>query len=295
MAQAADRAAAALYQQVRVTPKLIQLPSLRGVGAGAVATSQLPVGVTYHAIALRCTIAGVEATAAQILAQVSRIKLTLNGDPKIDASATELAAVDRHWHTRNSVDPVGQGGILHIWLARPELQEIDGQDGPAWGTADVNSLTLDVTLAGGATIDAIDLRAWITKGEPLGRHICLRRLTDSMGAAGDKVLSDFQNPNAEYQLLALHIDKSGGAGNLITSITLKADQNEEWDGPYANLQALFAPYGLTQVSGWTHLPFAFRGRPLDSLPMVMNDCRLKLVCSGPLNTFNVLQERIEGV
>jgi hypothetical protein len=294
MAQAADRAAAALYQQVRVTPKIIQLPSLRGIGAGLTATALLPTGITYHAIQLRCTIAGVEATPAEIIAQVEDVKLTLNGDAKIDASAAEIAALHRFWRTKNSLDPIANG-ILTVWLARPELQEIDGQDGPAWGTLDQNSFNLDVKLAAGATIDAIEPRGWVSKGEPLGRHITIRRLTDFMAGAGDKVLSDFQNPNAEYQMLAIHIDRSGGAGNLITSLNLKADQVDEWDGPYGFIQNLLGVYGFNQQSGWTHLPFAMRGRPLDSLPMVMNDLRLRLTCSGALNNFNVLQERIEGI
>lgn len=293
MAQAADRAAAQLYQTTRQTPKVVLLPSLRGVGAGLTASAVLPVGLTYHAIQLRCTIAGVEATPAQIVAQLARVKFTLDGDPKIDASGAELAMVTRFWLTRAGVDPIN-AGILTVWFARPATQEIDGQDGPAWGTADRNSFNLDVTLAGGATIDNVEVRGWVTKPEPLGRHVCIRRLTDSMMAAGDKVLSDFQNPNLEHQLIAMHIDKTGGQGGLITAINLKADQVDEWDGPYAYIQNLLTTYELTQQTGWTHLPFAMRGRPLDALPMVMNDLRLRITCSAQLNNFNLLQERIEG-
>lgn len=294
MPQAADRAAAAIYQTSRFTPKLQLMPSLRGIGASSTATALLPVGLTYHALLFRFTIAGVEATAAQILAQVTRIKCTLDGDPKVDASAAELAMRERHWNTRNAVDPVNSG-ILPLWLARIGAQEIDSQDGPSWGTSDRASFNVDVTMGAGATIDGIEIRAWVTKGTPLGRHLTLRRITDNMPNAGDKVLSDFNNPNVELQLVAIHIDKSAGQGNLITAVNLKADQVEEWDGPYAHVQNLFTAYGLTQVSGYTHLPFAMRGRTLDSLPLVMSDMRLKLTCSAALNNFNVLMERIEGV
>lgn len=292
--QPADRAAAALFRQLRVTPNLILLPTLKGTGAGAVGTAQLPIGLTYHAIHLRCTIAGVPATAAEMVAQVEQVRLILNADPKIDVSGAELAMLDRHsLRAKIGTDPV-TAGVLTIWLARPWWQEIDGQDGPAWGTADQNSLTLTVKLAAGATIDDVEARAWVTKPEPLGRHICIRRVTDSVAGAGDKTFSDFMNPNVEFQLAALHIDQSGGHGNTITTLTLKCDQVEEWDGHYDFLRHLQTAYGLYQETGWTHLNFAMRGRALDSLPLVMNDMRLRAKFAGAVANLNILMERIEG-
>lgn len=294
MAQAADRAAAAQYQSIRQTPKLLPMPTFRNLGAGSTASIVMPAGLTYHAVLFRCTIAGVEATAAQIIAQISKIRFILTGDPKIDASGAELAMLARFWNTRNGTDPVN-GGILPVWLARPGMMEIDAQDGAAWGTADQGSFSIEVTLAGGATIDAIDVRGFVTRPEALGRHICLRRSPDNQGAAGTKLFTDFGNPSVEYQLLALHIDKAAGAAGPITAIVLKADQVDEWDAPYASIQNLLPIYELAQQTGYCHLPFAMRGRPLDSLPLVMNDARLLITTSAALNNFNVLQERIEGV
>lgn len=294
------RAAAQIFRDVRVYPRTMRLPSFRGVAAGAISSVIMGLGVTYESIGLRFTIAGVPATAAEIAAQVTKVKATIDGDPKVDASATELLAVFNFWNTRFGLTNV-QDGILRLELSRPWEQEIDAQDGPGWGAATgvvggINTFTLEVTLAGGATIDAIEGFAEVSNASPLGRHWTLRRVVDNQAAVGDKVLTDW-NPGADYAIYAFHIDKSGGTGNTIREVQLNVDQAEEIQRcAYGHIQSRFRRYGCVQQTGFTHIPFNLRGRPLEGLPMVFQDMRLLLGCpAAAMGNFNVLLEQVEGV
>lgn len=294
------RAAAQIYRDVRVFPRNLRLPTFRGIAANSIASVIMPLGVTYQSIQLRFTIAGVPATEAQIKAQVTKIKGTIDGDPKFDASSTELLALMNFWNGAKSGITNVIDGVMTLHLSRPWEQEIVAQDGPGYGCATgvpggVNSFQLEVTLDAGATIDNIEGFAEVTNAEPLGRHWTLRRIVDNQAASGDKVLSDW-NPGVDYSIYAMHVDQTGGTGNTITDIALAVDQVEEIQkAKYGVIKAQFQRTGQQQQTGFTHIPFNRRGRPLEGLPMVFQDMRLTLTTSAAMNNFNVLLEQLEGV
>ena len=67
-----SRSAAGVFRQVRRTPRHMRLPPFRQVPATQPSSIIVPLGVTYHRIFFRFTIAGVEATEAQIKTQIGR-------------------------------------------------------------------------------------------------------------------------------------------------------------------------------------------------------------------------------
>ena len=281
---------------LRQTPRILKMPDPRGnIAAGATVVSTLPVGLTYHAIQIQFLKASnVPATEAEIIAQVSRVRLTVDGDPKIDLTGTEAAMLANFYCTRGGAAAI-QGGVLPVWLARPWWPEFASQDGPAWGTLDVGAFTLEITYTGTVTIVAQNVRASVTKGEPLGRHICVRRLVDNQAAAGLKVVSDFK-ADVTKQLCALHIDKAAIINTgPINTYQIRVDQAVEWEGEYEHLIHQYRQYELTPQTGFAHFCFAMRGRPIDALPMVMQDMRLELTTQTALGNFNVLQEVAEGL
>jgi len=295
-----DRSAAQLFRTVRRYPRTLQLPAFRSVVAGQPSAILLPLGLTLQSVSLRFTIAGVPATEAQIKAQVSKIKFIFDGDPYIDVSATEYLAIANHWNFRYGLTNVVDG-VLTISPSRPWDQEISAQDGPAWGLATnigggVRTANLEITLAGGATIDLIDPWAEVTEAEPMGRHYTIRRVSSTFAAAGDVIFSDWPVTGPDVSAYALHIDKSGGTGNLITDLRFTVDQAEEIQRcKYGIIQAQFQRYGCVQQTGFTHIPFARRGRPMEGLPMIFQDARLLLATSAALNNTNLLIEGVEGV
>lgn len=294
------RTVAKMFREIRQYPRTLRLPSFRGVAAGAISSVIMVLGVTYESIGLRFTIAGVPATEAEIKAQVTKLKAVIDGETKLDASSTEYLAIANFWNTRFGLGNVTDG-ILRLELSRPWEQEIDAQDGPGWGCATgvaggINTFNFEVTLAGGATIDAIEGFAEVSNATPLGRHWTLKRTVDNQAAAGDKVISDW-NAREDYAVFAFHIDKTGGTGNTIREIQLTVDQSEEIQRcAYGHIQSRFRRYGCVQQTGFTHIPFNLRGRPLEGLPMAFQDMRLTLGCpTAAMNNFNLLIEQLEGV
>lgn len=296
---ASSRLAAGTFDVLRRTPRMMNLPAFRAVAPTFPSVISMPLGLTYESLFFRFTIATVPASLAQIQNQVSKIRLVIDGDAKIDASGAELIALFNFWNSRYGKTAVVDG-VLRIDLSRPWEQEISAQDGPGWGCAvgvpgGVGSFTCEVTLASGATIDAIEGRAEYTAPTPLGRHFVLRRMPDSLLSAGDKVMSDWPKLDIDIAWYALHIDKSAGTGNLITEVALKVDQRDEIERcKYGFIQSEFERYGCTQQTGFTHIPFARRGRPLEALPAVFQDCRLTIAASASLGNFNLLVESLEG-
>lgn len=297
------RAAAAVFRSVRRYPRTIRLPVLRGNYTASQRLNVLmPLGLTYLCVLIRATIAGVAATEAQIKAQIARIRCIVDGDIKIDASPTELLAIFNFWNSRYGLTNVNDG-VMRLEYTRPWEQEISAQDGPGWGMATnvlggVGNFTFEIEMAGsGVTIDNIDLFAEVSDAEPLGRHLCIRRYSDNQAASGDKVFSDF-NMIVENAILALHINKASvpEVSAPISHLQLIVDQVAEVEKINTGaLENLYRRYGLTKQTGYTHLPFDRRGRPMEGFPMVAQDARLILTTTAALTNFDILSEQLEGV
>lgn len=276
------------YREIRQTPRFIKMPRFNGVAANSTTNALLPVGNTYLKLWLFFSIATVAATEAQIIAQVTNIELTLDNEQKIQLTGTEADMLANYYGSDNALAAVGSG-FLPIFFHRPWQRTLAGEDGPAWGTQDVQSFNARVSLGAGATIDLIEATAEQTGPEELGRHLCIRRLALTSAAAGFFVVDNFIK-DITHSTLALHIDKA-----TITDIQVKADQVIEMDGLYGLYKQASNIYGRVPQSAFTHIDFARRNRLQDALPMVMQDLQVRLNFSGAPSNFNVLIERLEGI
>ena len=301
MAASATRLAAGTFAQLRRTPRTIRMPAFRSLAPTVPTEIVCPLGVTYQALEFRFTIAGAAASEAQILAQVDEFKCTIDGDTKLQLSAAEIAAIQNCWAQRWNGQTNSIGGVFVINLSRPFDQEIEAQDGPAWGCAvgvegGVGTFTLSVRTIAGATIDGVECFAEVTPPTPLGRHLVYRSIGGQFTSAGDLIISDWPRLDLDVQMYALHLQKSGGVGNLITEVQFKVDQVDEIERcRYEYIQAQFRRYGLVQQAGWVHIPFARRGRPLEGMPAVWQDGRLTLAASASLGNYKLIMEQLEGV
>ena len=299
------RAAAPMFRALRRYPRTMLLPDFRGnIAANGKPQCIMPLGVEYFCIILRFTIAGVPATEAQIKAQIASFNAFMDGDDKLaNASPTELLGINNFWNSRYGLTNVNDG-CLRIGCTRPWEQEIDAQDGPGWGCATnvpggVGNFTLVVNMAAAAvTIDGIEGHAEYGRAAPLGRHWKLRRYQDNQAAAGEKVFSDFVQ-QADVAAYAFHIDKASTpeGGALIDHVALKVDQADEFQKiPCGQLENRYRRYGCVKQTGFTHIPFDVRGRPLEAMPFVAQDMRLSLFTTGgALGNYNILSENMEGV
>lgn len=269
------------FLEVNRTPALVQNPDFQGIGANQRATARIPVGSTLLATHLRFTIAGTAATDVQVAAQVSRVRVSLDAENKLDVTGAQLLALIRFYRGSAAANAFANG-IATVFWHRPWMAEIMNQDAPALGLADVNSATIEVTLAAGATIDGIKAYHETVAGEALGAHCVVLTQNYSFSAAGVQEITDIPR-DPLYGLFSVHIQQSPA---IIDRVELLADNvvlmeagtaGEAQSGPNL-IHARYAEYDgfRTPQTGWTHIDFTYRNRGGDVLPLLMQDLRLRI-------------------
>jgi hypothetical protein len=286
------------FQAVRTNQDLIELPALVGLGAGLEASRLLPCGGTYDALLFQCTVAGAPATDAQLISDIESVDLILDSDSKVkQLSGADLIMLHKFNCHRFGYDTLANEGILPIFFGWPGGQEIDAQDGPAWGTADIKTFECRFKLAGGAVINAVKPYGLMRPGENLKRHWTCREVRDTYTGTGKHEFSAFDyDANGAKQLKAIHMNKAGGlqAPNIFSNWRLWADRAMCGEGSFEAARTLQRISGLVPQTGWSHLEWALRGRPLESLPLIAQDMRLELNCLAAPNTYRLLMEQYEG-
>lgn len=236
-----------------------------GVGAGSVATLRFPPGLTFCELVVRCTIAGVAATRAQLETMLTTARLTVSGVEKFSIQAIDLIAIAEFYRT----GCIGDSGYLVIPLERLWMQGAKAQLDPNYGTDGESSVVLELTQAGGSTIDAITAYARVNPApEALGAHIITRRFTFNVAATGRFLYPDLPIIPGEY-LYALHI-KVPVVANL-TNIAYITDDVRMLDVPPSLLTQLYQlsnPVRTVQTAkGYVHVDFAQRNFDSDGLPV----------------------------
>lgn len=236
-----------------------------GIGAGQVATCRLPPGLTYAEIVVRCTIAGVAATRAELEAMLTTARLTVSGVEKFSVQAIDLIAIAEFY--RNGC--IGDSGYFVIPFERLWSQGIAAQLDPNYGTEGESSVVLELTQAAASTIDAINVFARVNpKAELLGSHVILRRFTFNVAATGKFLYPDLPIIPGEH-LAALHI-KVPVVANL-TNVALVTDDVRFLDVPPSLLTQLYQlsnPVRTSQTAKlYVSVDFASRGYDSDTLPV----------------------------
>lgn len=236
-----------------------------GIGAGQVATLRFPPGLSYGEIVVRLTIAGVAATRAQLEAMLTTARLTISGVEKMSINVIDLIAMTEFHRT----GAVGDSGYLVIPFERLWMQGAAAQLDPAYGTDGESSVVLELTQAGGSTIDAITAYARCNpRAEALGGHLFWRRFTFNVSATGRFLYPDLPIIAGEY-LYGLHI-KVPTPANL-TNLAMIVDDVRQIDVPPSLLTQLYLlgnPVKTPQTSkGYVHLDFTSRLFDSDSLPV----------------------------
>ncbi|MBC7367169.1 MAG: hypothetical protein H7343_10235 [Undibacterium sp.] len=120
----------------------VVLTSINGVGIGQTATLDLPVGGRrYFGLFL---IYKTNAAQATIEADITEVRLIINGKPQRRFSAADLNVVNA---TNGLAFTVG---YLPIILAEPRRRTIAGEEGLAWGTVGVSTFRVEIDIAVGA-------------------------------------------------------------------------------------------------------------------------------------------------
>jgi hypothetical protein len=156
--------------------KIVKLPSMSRVVAGSVATLELPVGPTYRRVIF--TASGTALAAAHI----GKIDVLING--KVIQSYkdyTRLSAINAYYN--RGADAVTQ---FAVHFERAELMDAIYRRAPGIGTADIQTMHFEITLAAGAPADiAMSANAEVDPApQPLGVFYKIREYPFSSSVAG---------------------------------------------------------------------------------------------------------------
>lgn len=220
--------------------KIVKLPSMSNVAAGAVATLNCPVGLTYECFTLKYT--GVT------LAQMTNIEVRVNGKTiQKFASGTELDEINTY-HGRKAAS-----GYLNIWQVRPELKALLDQRMTALGTADVQTLSLLVEIDAAATAPVLVAYALQSVPQPLGLICKVKAFPVSFATSGEQEIDNL--PKSGARVAAIHLMKSD-----VSKVEVELDSIKVIETPKALAEELQTKYGKTpQTAVATHVDFLLDG------------------------------------
>ena len=207
-------------------PTVRSLGSIAGVAAGAKLTAKIPAMGVKHGFFLRCkTAGGVDLTAAQIKADLGDVIIRLKGEPKIEASATELLIIQKYFGDANVAGNIA--GILPIFLTPRDLSTWQERKALAWGMADVDSCTIEINVVGVAQLASLELFEYATdEVQNLGTHLTIRRFPNAFSTTGVQDISDLVNntPDMAYRALFIQVNTA-----TITDLTCKVNNQLVYD------------------------------------------------------------------
>lgn len=181
---------------------ILKTPSWQSVAAGQTAILELPVGLTYERIKTKFT----GATAAQLKFP----RLLVNGN-----EIMRWKDVQRILDVNSYYDRADTAGYFTIWFNRPELINLVDQRVPGLGTADVQTLTLEIDVDAGAPASTLTSLSEKRAPEPLGVFVRVKEFPKNSAVSGEIEIADLpRGPD----LLAVHFFKAD-----VNNMTIEAD------------------------------------------------------------------------
>jgi hypothetical protein len=195
----------------------------KSLTSSQVTTLQVPTGGKIQSLMLLFrTSAGALVTEAQIRAELSNIRLTINGNDVVNASPVQI--LDLYETMGVKVEsPAAIAGVIELNVGRLLFVDPDLRDLFGFGTADVANIQISVTAG---TLSAIDNVQAVTgrdvKNQNLGAYIKYINYTQSFNGTGEHTVDTLpRDKNTSY--LALLVDD--GASGTITYQEIKVNNN----------------------------------------------------------------------
>lgn len=250
--------------------------------AGSTPHTLLTREYTYYQLILNYVRDGVQATEAQLLADVVKIQLKLNGRTFREGSAAEFM----HKPKLTGNAPV-KAGKLVIFLSETEMRNVAGEDVNGIGTMGDTSFSIHVTYAAGIYIPKITYTAVVSE-DGRGPGDVIHQLPIPIDVAGGTSKTVHIIPTDEGDLRWLHFYDAN-----ITSLEIKHNKVTLHDGEcdVSDLAEMASWYGFTMQAGVLSWSPMFTKRRVQRLPMRSGDTfTVKLKFGVATNTFNCVME-----
>lgn len=261
-----------------------RMPTPQGIGAGQTASINLPLGLTYTRLMIRAKAdlgAGlVDLAAADWDTVFDEIRLMVNGDAQITIDAGDLVKLNQFY------DETPKAGVLPLFLSRPWMRTIGGEDQTGYGTVGMDTFSFEIDVKAGQTVGLLEVYAVQSAATAYGPHLRVQRYTRNQGVTGPAEISDIVR--GPYAMLALHVNTAAIGGVEVHTDGRKVI---ETDKQIRDAHADVA--GRIPQAGFTHIDFLSENRLQEALPMALQDFRLKLDFSATGN-FSIYAESLSS-
>ena len=266
---------------------LVKLPSPQNVAVSNTAIANIPVGVTYRTIFAAIKDNAVDPTQAVISARYTRWVLKANGVIKWDLTGTLLQEVNAY---RVNGD---RDGVRSLWLTDPKSAMLGQEDMLAWGTGDLQTLTLEIDVGAAAVTPLIDIYAFITPprigttAPPLGVHRIVQSFLDTPGGANPEFMLVNLPPRMPGRFVEkLHMKASA---STIDGVRLPVNQQELYNTVTKISRSLndgwWSPF--VWQTNYFHFDPTVTRRLSDALYMNVADLRVLANVGGAMNLTSI--------
>lgn len=245
--------------------RTLDITTIKGVGAGQVATVEIPTEYRYHQLLIRYSENGTDANQAAMIAGLTSVTLKTNGTAQREMTAAEIITLN---HRRGL--PF-QTGVLPIYFSEPDARTPGGEDALAWATeGNLSTFTMEIKVAAGRVSPKIEVSAIVDNARapnggllPFGPIIKTRRFNVGVSAVGVKTLTN-DIPRELGDIRALHFFENT-AGD-VSKLTVKLNQAIAFERDAALNRAIQNQLGFNPDPAVFHADFTETGRPEDRLP-----------------------------
>lgn len=278
---------------------------LSPVAANGTATAELPNGGTYHTFYLQCLDGGANVSVANIKADITNVRLTLNGVNYVEASAALLFDLyEQHYSSKGATLPAG---VLPIILSPLALMDANAQETFGYGMGENPVMQLEITFGSAigtaGHVDQVQVfTGRVAESRPLGVHQRLTKFEQSFASTGTQEISDIPKAGGDKAATtAFHIVYDGSMAT-IDDVEVIANNQTVMKLTPAVAQTLLEKAGRKfMVAGAADdvftIPFDLFNNTAGYLPHKgLNDLRLKVVWSGAApGSYKIYRTSVWGI
>jgi hypothetical protein len=247
------------------------LPSAASaVAVSSTAIFNLPVkGPTYRRLDFHYQESGSDPNEATMKASISRVRVKVDGTVRRDLTLTRhLDLLKYYGHTVIA-------GYIPILFSLPFLRTPLAEENAAWGTANLQTLTVEFDIDSGAVSPTLSGEAEILPiRRPLGFIIEQREIAGLPIVSGDTEVSNL--PKSYGKLMAMH-----GYSSSLTNLKTKINGTEFDNGSKATRDTVLKQNGnRVPQTNYVHVDPCQTNRLDDAWPLEAQDVRVTMTGSG---------------
>lgn len=279
--------------------------NVQSVVASGIGTALLPVAGTYYGLMAHCMDAGgVAISVANIIADITNVKITLDGVTVLEAPPTLLFKLYDQQYAKDGA--AQRAGMLPILFSPDYLERTMDADIVAWGMKGIQAFQVEFTF--GAAIGTANhisqiaiFAERISETRPLGTHRRLLKFARSFASSGQQEVTDLPFEGGEQVVTAAWHAQYNGAAAVINDFEVLVNNQLVIKHPPLGAQFRLEKSGRKwMVAGAADdlfsVPFDLTGDLKAYLPhQAVNDLRFRITWSAAPSAYFLYRESYHGV